>query len=77
MARYFSIGFTLHRTLIRALDSSKNSKYGAAGAPDWDSVHLQSSPAKTTFACYPEWVGTYYGTTTEAVESNSPASLPE
>jgi hypothetical protein len=37
--------------LIRAPDSSKNSKYGAAGAPDWDSVHLQKFSAKTTFAC--------------------------
>jgi hypothetical protein len=37
----------LHRKLIRAPVSSKNSKYGAAGAPYWDSVHLQNFPAKT------------------------------
>jgi hypothetical protein len=36
--------------LIRAPNSSKNSKYGAAGAPDWDSFYLQNFSAKTTVA---------------------------
>jgi hypothetical protein len=40
----------LHSTLIRAPDSSKNSKYGAAGAPDRGIVHLQNFTAKTAFA---------------------------
>jgi hypothetical protein len=41
-ARNFSIGFNP--------DISKNSKYWAAGALDWDSVHIQKFSAKTTFA---------------------------
>jgi hypothetical protein len=36
----------LHRKLIRAPDNSKNSKNGAAGASDWDSVHLQKFSPK-------------------------------
>jgi hypothetical protein len=40
----------LHKKLIRDPDSSKNSKYGAAGAPDWDILHLQHVSAKTAFA---------------------------
>jgi hypothetical protein len=40
----------LHRKLLRAPNSSKNSKYRAAAAPDWNSVHLQTFSAKTTFA---------------------------
>jgi hypothetical protein len=40
----------LHRKLIRAPDSSKNSKYGVAVVLDWDSVHIQKFSAKTAFA---------------------------
>jgi hypothetical protein len=39
----------LHRKLIETPDSSKKSKQGAAGASDWDNVHLQQFSAKTTF----------------------------
>jgi hypothetical protein len=35
---------------IRAPDRSKNSKYGVAGDPDWDSFYLQTFSAKTNFA---------------------------
>jgi hypothetical protein len=44
--KIFFYCFTVHRKLIRALDSSK---VGAAGAPDWDSFHLQHFFAKTAF----------------------------
>jgi hypothetical protein len=40
----------LHRKLIRAPDSSTNSKYGAAGTPDWDSLNTQNVSAKIAFA---------------------------
>jgi hypothetical protein len=41
----------LHRTLIRAPDSSKNSKYGAAGAQDCETVSIfKYISAKTVFA---------------------------
>jgi hypothetical protein len=39
-----------YKEINRTPDGSKNSKYGAAGAPDWDYVHLQPFPAKTIFA---------------------------
>jgi hypothetical protein len=45
-ARHFLL--VLHS--LRARDSSKNSKYGAAKAPDWDSFHLQNLSAKNAFA---------------------------
>jgi hypothetical protein len=35
---------------MTALDSSKNSKYEAPEAPDWDSFHLQKFSTKTAFA---------------------------
>jgi hypothetical protein len=35
--------------LIIATDSITNSKYGPAGALNWDNVHLQKFSAKTAF----------------------------
>jgi hypothetical protein len=43
----------LHLELIRASDSSKNSKKGAAGAPDWDTFHLPKFSVKNAFARAP------------------------
>jgi hypothetical protein len=45
-----NFSFFLDRKLMRTLDSSKNSKNGAAEALDWDSFYLQNVSAKTAFA---------------------------
>jgi hypothetical protein len=37
----FLLVIRVHRKLIIAPNSSKNSKYGAAGASDWECFHLQ------------------------------------
>jgi hypothetical protein len=42
---------------------------GLQRAPDWDSVHLQKFPAKTTFAWEPLWTPSIRGATKVAAES--------
>jgi hypothetical protein len=53
---------------MRGSGSSINSKYGAAEAPDWDSIHLQFFFCQKRF-CMSPLVGSQYGATIEAAES--------
>jgi hypothetical protein len=46
-------GSVLPWKLIRVPDSSINSKYGVAGASDWDTFNIEKFSAKNAFACSP------------------------